>query len=124
MASIVEDAPLFPGACVISGAQEGPFFDLQTEDDFGQRRYVRVQTIVELAEQVGCLGPVAADALAEQLEAAEARLAELEGVLGELHELRRAVRRTLRAGAVVDRQAGEESYRLRGEPGQRVPELA
>ena len=114
---IRQDAPIFPSKCAVSGRSTGPFIDTGIEGDVG-RVYVRTEKIIELAEFLGMVKASDYNALEEALKDREAEIERLESVEWELIALRESVRRTLDAGAVVDRET--KGHRLRPKPGQKA----
>lgn len=71
---IVDHAPLAPGACYVTGRNDGPFLDtglmIQDLTDYGQV-YLAVSFLSDAIDVVGGLGPEAAEVL-------RARIRELE----------------------------------------------
>lgn len=118
---LVEDAVLFPGACLLSGAGGGPFVD--TGRHYGpqdERIYVQELIAIEIGEAAGMVS-------GEQHRAALARLTELEQILNEAEQklkdaqlLHEAVRETFAQGAV---RIGGDRFKLRPRRGRPAPKL-
>lgn len=120
---LVDHAELFPGCCILTGTGDGPFLDLLGQNEIGERRYVSVAFVQDMAAAIGMLSPQAAGAYEEQLDATQRELDKLQGVQQELHELKRSVRRTLNAGAVQVRENVVETHKLRPLPGEKAVAL-
>lgn len=119
---LVDTAQFAPGCCVLGGGHEklvdferampairrdAPLFDQE-----GDRMYVAQQFIADAARLMGFKGPEEVGKLEAELREQRVRLLELDEVREQLSTLRRAVRTTLDAGAVVDQRTGEIKPRL------------
>lgn len=80
---LVESADLRPGLCMFLKTAQGPFIDLLRDFDFDHdgRMYVSVQYAMELGRAAGLVDPGDVDAARGELEAARARIVELEDEL-------------------------------------------
>jgi hypothetical protein len=119
---LVDKAALYPARCMITGATEGPFVDLERENG-DERLYVSLRVAESIGLAAGMGTRQAFDAMEEQLDSSEERVAELEQAELELKALRAAVRRTLYQGAVVYREDGQDNFKLRPVPGQKSPSV-
>lgn len=78
---ITENAPLLPGACYITGRNDGPFLDtgLMIDDLAGIGRvYLAVSFLSDAIDIIGGLGPEGVAHLRAELTAAQERIAQLE----------------------------------------------
>lgn len=91
----VDQPTFFPSSCVLTERVEGPLVDLETTDQFTQRRYVSPQIIDELARFVGGHDREQAQRLTAELEELRTRVAELENVEVEYEQLKDNVAKTL-----------------------------
>lgn len=91
----------------------------------GERQYVSVQIVRDMASMIGCLQPEEAAQLKAELAAREAEIAQLREAQDELERLRNAVSRTLSAGAVVaEKKLGVVTkHKLRPKPGEKGVEV-
>lgn len=90
-------APIFePGCCCVCLTSSGPCVDTRRFTPLGGRVYVCVSCARSVAAVAGV-----APAERDELAALRERVAELEEIVEEGDELRQAVARTLREGAVI-----------------------
>lgn len=118
---LVDDAALFPGACLLSGSGDGPFVD--TGRHYGpqtERIYIQELLAVEIGEAIGMASREAFLAALERVAQLELELAEERGAAEELANLKAAVRETFAKGAV---RLPDDSFKLRPKPGQKAPVL-
>ena len=118
---IVDIPAMFPGCCVVTKGSGGPVLDLECEIYHDGRGYLALPVCEEIARAIGAVPVGEADALREQLQAAEERIAELEAGAEEAERLEEAVAATLERGAVVDAKTGRIKLRPRG--GKGAPEI-
>jgi hypothetical protein len=122
---VVAQATLHPGTCVITKSGTGPFVDTHRENLMGERCYLSVEFVRELAATIGCRMPEEQRAIDIGTVRLQQRVAELEAVERELDALRAAVRTTLAQGALrVERHGETVGYELRGAPGIPKPDLS
>ncbi len=114
---LVDDAALFPAECIVDKTATGPFVDTQIETRAGERIYICVERVRELAKLIGYEDASVIEELTAAKESAEERLAELEV---EDEALRQSVRRTLDAGAVEVRDGELRTHKLRPLRGQKA----
>lgn len=121
---IVSTPAHFPGSCLLTGTHQGPFIDLLGTTRSGERQYIAVALVREMAAKIGFVDRGDLDVALNEVARLRAELdgAEkmVEAATADLAALQASVRQTLAAGAV---RRADDSFKLRAVPGQRAVDI-
>lgn len=119
----VDEPLLFPACCLLCrSAERSGYIDRLGMNVIGERLYICVECILDMGRKIGMLGPQEIAAAEEAGELLDEISAERDQLQEELNMIRGAVRHTLEAGAVWDKEEGTAT--LRSKPGKKKVKVA